>query len=90
MPKTKRDKMKRLLAQAYINTEFSAEYIAALSLEFTGHPSGLEHMLDNVVQSNLMMLDVYKKFAKEAWDLDDPNWYAMAGQNRPSHDLEED
>ena len=89
MPKTTRDKIKRELAQAYININWAGTYLLELyNLFHDQHPEHSE-VLDTIMKGLEVSSDLIDKFAKEIYVKDTIDWQSWAGRGRPGYNLGE-
>jgi len=83
MPKTKRDYIKRTLAQAYINLEWSGTYLANVYELYKNQHPELAELLSLSVEGIINIENLLELFAKETFGVQQPNWYAWAARGKP-------
>jgi len=83
MPKTNRDNIKRLIAQAWINMDFAGKYISQVADMYRQpHPEEAEQ-LDLACTGILLLEDVLQDFVLRNYMIDNPDWGTMAGRGVP-------
>lgn len=89
MPKTHRQKIQRKLAQAFININYSGNYIHDIAEEYRPVHADLAEALDNALLGMAMVTDILEAFAKRISGAEEINWNSWAGTARPRRDIED-
>ncbi|MEW5992936.1 MAG: hypothetical protein AB1744_00885 [Candidatus Zixiibacteriota bacterium] len=89
MPKTHRDVLRRTLAQAYINLNWSGLYLEEIISQFQSPHPDLADILETAQKGILIAQEFIDRFAKEAWSAESPDWNSWAATGRPRHGLSE-
>ncbi|MBU1621899.1 MAG: hypothetical protein KJ604_20780 [Gammaproteobacteria bacterium] len=74
MPKTRRDYLKREVAQAYLGLERVMECVHVIEEIFHEPHPDLAIALEVVLQASLASQEILRKFWCAAWGQEDPRW----------------
>lgn len=87
MAKTKRDQIKRTIAQAWINIDWSGQYLDEVEKIFREQHPELADILMASMEGLVIVQETLKTWSEKVWAVENPDWISWAATGRPRKEL---